>query len=190
LWFLAEFDTTNEIVPPGVVLLAVDHRVRRQEPGRSGAADWRKIPAPVAEQEKIGRRRTDSLDATSIGGNNKMQKALIIPALTVLCTSTGLVGLTTLSIAGSYPICLTGGDSNTLRCEFSSLEQCQASASGGLGYCIRNPAVAAMPWPAPVGHRQPRADDSVDGTRFPGNAPGDVWLDQELDDKLRICRGC
>lgn len=155
----------------------------------SSAADWRKIPPPAAEQKKIGRHRTDSLDATSIGGN-KMQKALIFPALAALCLTTGSLELTTPSIAGAYPICLTGGDSNTLRCEFSSLEQCRASASGGLGSCVRNPAVAAMPWPAPVGHRQPRADDSANRMRFSGHDPGDNWLDQALDRKLRICRGC
>jgi hypothetical protein len=119
-----------------------------------------------------------------------MQKALIIPALTVLCLTTGSLELATPSVAGSYPICLTGGDPNSSRCDFSSLEQCQASASGGLGYCVRNPAVAAMPWPAPVGHRQPRADDPANGMRFSGHDSGDDWLDQKLDRRLRICRGC
>ncbi len=119
-----------------------------------------------------------------------MQKALIIPALTLFCLVADALEFTAPSIAGAYPICLTGGDANSLRCEFSSLEQCQMSASGGLGYCIRNPAVAAMPWPAPVGHSQPRADDSANGMRFSGHDPGDDWLDQTLDGKLRICRGC
>jgi hypothetical protein len=119
-----------------------------------------------------------------------MQKALIIPALAVLCLAAGSLEFTTPSIAGSYPICLTGGEANSLRCEFSSLEQCQASASGSLGDCVRNPAVAAMPWPAPVGHRQPRADDLLSRMRFSGHGSGDDWLDQKLDGKLRICRGC
>lgn len=47
-----------------------------------------------------------------------------------------------------------------------------------------------LPWPAPVGHRQPRAID------FPDNEPLSRFdldqrrLDKEIDRKLRICRGC
>jgi hypothetical protein len=118
-----------------------------------------------------------------------MQK-VIIPALAVLCLVAGFLEPTTPSIAGSYPICLTGGEANSLRCEFSNLEQCRASASGGSGDCVRNPAVAAMPWPAPVGHRQPRMNDLLSGMRISGHGSEDDWLDQELDGKLRICRGC
>ena len=119
-----------------------------------------------------------------------MQRTLIIPALAVFCLVVDSFEFTTPSIAGSYPICLTGGEANSLRCEFSSLEQCQASAPGGLGYCIRNPAIPAMPWPAPVGHRQPRPGDPANGMRLSTHDPGDDWLDQTLDRKLRICRGC
>jgi hypothetical protein len=38
------------------------------------------------------------------------------------------------------PVCLAGGDSNSLRCEFASFGQCRATAFGGLGYCVNNPA--------------------------------------------------
>src|SRR6516165_2584736 len=42
--------------------------------------------------------------------------------------------------AESNPFCLAGGEDNALRCEYTTLEQCRATASGGLGYCVMNPA--------------------------------------------------
>ena len=52
-------------------------------------------------------------------------------------------------------------------------------------------AVSLAAWPAPVGHRQPRAED------IPAEAPkkrdSDAQLerlDRALDGKLKICRGC
>jgi hypothetical protein len=44
--------------------------------------------------------------------------------------------------AQSYSVCLTG-DENGTRCDFASLAQCQATASGGLGYCEMNSANAS-----------------------------------------------
>lgn len=41
------------------------------------------------------------------------------------------------------------------------------------------------PWPAPNGHRQPRAADVPPGA----NLSADL-LELEIDRKLRICRGC
>jgi Protein of unknown function (DUF3551) len=38
-----------------------------------------------------------------------------------------------------YPVCLAGGENNALQCEYVNLEQCRATASGGLGYCVMNP---------------------------------------------------
>jgi hypothetical protein len=38
------------------------------------------------------------------------------------------------------PVCLSGGSDNSLRCDYANFEQCKASASGGLGYCVANPA--------------------------------------------------
>ena len=43
--------------------------------------------------------------------------------------------------AQSYSVCLAGDDNGT-RCDFTSVAQCQATASGGLGYCEMNPANA------------------------------------------------
>ena len=45
--------------------------------------------------------------------------------------------------AESYPVCLTGGEDNAMQCEFATLGQCRATASGGLGYCVANPAYAS-----------------------------------------------
>ena len=49
---------------------------------------------------------------------------------------------------------------------------------------------ASKPWPAPVGHRQPRAADIPPDLR---KTASDEWLrrlHRELDRKLQICRGC
>jgi Protein of unknown function (DUF3551) len=43
--------------------------------------------------------------------------------------------------AADYPVCLFGGASDQMNCGFVSVEQCQATASGGLGYCAANPAL-------------------------------------------------
>lgn len=45
----------------------------------------------------------------------------------------------TLAGAATYPVCLAGGQNNANRCDYANLEQCQATASGGLGYCVPNP---------------------------------------------------
>jgi hypothetical protein len=49
-------------------------------------------------------------------------------------------------------------------------------------------AVRSSPLPAPVGHRQPRASD------IPPPPPGDTSQTAEpkddIDERLRICRGC
>ncbi len=45
--------------------------------------------------------------------------------------------------AKAYPVCLTGGEDNAMQCEFATLGQCRATASGGLGYCVVNPAYAS-----------------------------------------------
>jgi uncharacterized protein DUF3551 len=42
--------------------------------------------------------------------------------------------------AAEYPVCLFGGTSDQMQCEFVNVEQCRATASGGLGYCAANPA--------------------------------------------------
>ena len=44
-----------------------------------------------------------------------------------------------------YPVCRTvgGGEGYTTRCDFTTLEQCQATSSGIGGSCIMNPFYAA-----------------------------------------------
>ena len=42
--------------------------------------------------------------------------------------------------ARDYPVCLFGG-SDQVQCDFVSVEQCLATASGGLGSCAPNPAL-------------------------------------------------
>lgn len=52
--------------------------------------------------------------------------------------------------ARDYPFCAYGGKtSEGVRCDYSTLAQCQASTAGGGGSCIGNPRVA-----------QPRAQDA------------------------------
>lgn len=47
------------------------------------------------------------------------------------------------------------------------------------------------PLPAPVGHRQPRADQVPEGKNNPGATEADKREDAELDRKIKsICRGC
>jgi Protein of unknown function (DUF3551) len=135
-----------------------------------------------------------------------MQKIRITP--TAIAVTVSLLSVAAPLMAASYPVCLAGGADNSMRCEFANFQQCRASASGGVGYCVTNPAInsaangkskdpslasgqandmAAMPWPAPVGHRQPRASDLSKDVEF---EPGSRWLDHELNQKLKICRGC
>jgi len=50
-----------------------------------------------------------------------------------------LLNVWTPASAETYPVCLAGGPDNTLRCDYANLEQCKATAAGGLGYCVSNP---------------------------------------------------
>jgi hypothetical protein len=58
----------------------------------------------------------------------------------VLVSSISVLSSATLARAASYPVCLAGGSSNALRCNYANFEECRTSASGGLGYCVENPA--------------------------------------------------
>jgi hypothetical protein len=49
--------------------------------------------------------------------------------------------------------------------------------------------IARLPWPAPVGHRQPRASE-VATTQLSPSDTEQRQQDEELDRKLLICRGC
>jgi hypothetical protein len=55
-----------------------------------------------------------------------------------------MVSLTPAEAVGTrYPFCLQGQDSPGLsQCTFTSYEQCQATASGRLLYCVANPFYA------------------------------------------------
>ena len=60
-------------------------------------------------------------------------------SLGVLLTEISIFGVVTPAIAQSYPFCLGGNASYSLRCDYATLEQCQATAFGGQGYCIKDP---------------------------------------------------
>lgn len=47
-----------------------------------------------------------------------------------------------------------------------------------------------LPWPAPVGHRQPRLADVPQSSSLSAWEREQHVLDRELDRKLVICRGC
>jgi Protein of unknown function (DUF3551) len=61
-------------------------------------------------------------------------------ALIVLVSSVSVLSSANLAGAASYPVCLAGGADNALRCDYANFEECRASASGGLGFCVANPA--------------------------------------------------
>lgn len=82
------------------------------------------------------RMECDALCSKTDGRRNEMRRTPI--ALIALVTSVSALNLATPARAAS--VCLAGGSDNTLRCDYSSFEQCRASASGGLGYCVGDPA--------------------------------------------------
>ena len=47
-----------------------------------------------------------------------------------------------------------------------------------------------LPWPAPVGHRQPRRADVPQSEAMSARERQQQHLDHELDRRLVICRGC
>lgn len=63
----------------------------------------------------------------------------ILFTLAALLTSAGIFGIVTPASAVTYPVCLAGGEAGTFQCDYTSLEQCRAAASG-IGYCATNPA--------------------------------------------------
>lgn len=67
-----------------------------------------------------------------------MRRSLIALAalLAVACTNS----VATPAHAETYPVCLADGAANALECDYASFAQCRATASGGLGYCVTNPA--------------------------------------------------
>jgi Protein of unknown function (DUF3551) len=59
-------------------------------------------------------------------------------AMIVFVGSVSVLSLAMPASAASYPVCPAGGSDNALRCEYPNFEECSATASGGLGYCVRN----------------------------------------------------
>jgi Protein of unknown function (DUF3551) len=61
--------------------------------------------------------------------------------LALVATGMVVAGLTPAHAVGTrYPFCLQGTDSPGLsNCTFTSYQQCQATASGRLLYCVANP---------------------------------------------------
>jgi hypothetical protein len=59
--------------------------------------------------------------------------------LVALLTSVSVSGVAAPASAVTYQVCLVG-EEDALQCDYDSLEQCQAAASGGQGDCIMNPA--------------------------------------------------
>jgi hypothetical protein len=64
-----------------------------------------------------------------------MRRTLL--ALAILPTLA--IGIATPASAVTYPFCVAGGVTDTPRCDYANMAQCQASASG-TGYCVMNPA--------------------------------------------------
>ena len=88
----------------------------------------------------------------------------LLNALAARVISTSILAVATPAAAETYPVCLAGGPADTLLCEYANLEQCQASASGGLGYCVANPASASNAYASErrTGHR---IQNPMDGNR-------------------------
>jgi hypothetical protein len=84
------------------------------------------------------RMERNALCSTTDGRSNEMRRTPI--ALIALITLVSALYLATPASAAS--VCLAGGSDNTLRCDYASFDQCRASASGGLGYCVVDPASA------------------------------------------------
>jgi hypothetical protein len=71
-----------------------------------------------------------------------MRRVLI--AMAALLASASIFNLAAPARAQTYPVCLAGGsDEDGMRCDYTSLDQCRATASGTGGYCVTNPASTA-----------------------------------------------
>src|SRR4051812_2553783 len=88
---------------------------------------------------KISSMRTTkalALRATTDKWRDEMQRVRL--SLAALLTSASAFGVATPASAVTYPVCLAGGEADTLQCDYTSLQQCRAAASG-IGYCATNP---------------------------------------------------
>lgn len=75
------------------------------------------------------------LNKLRIGRGIMQRISLAFISVVGVSTATGCM-----AIAKEYPICLIGGASDQRQCEFANIDQCQATASGGLGSCVPNPS--------------------------------------------------
>lgn len=67
-----------------------------------------------------------------------MRRATLAFAFLLVAAAATFGGATKAS-ADTYPVCLAGGDENSLRCDYANIEECRTAASGGLRYCVTNP---------------------------------------------------
>lgn len=85
-----------------------------------------------------------------------------LASLGVLVAAISIFGAVTPATSQSYPFCHAGDASYSSQCDYSTLEQCQATAFGGQGYCFKNPAYAS----------DPRTGDQLVGKRVRSRNPG------------------
>jgi hypothetical protein len=72
----------------------------------------------------------------------KRMKCGLLSSIVLLALGIGLDCASSTG-AQSYPVCLTGGDDGSSRCDYSTMEQCRAAASGGLGESEADPFAAS-----------------------------------------------
>jgi len=63
-------------------------------------------------------------------------------AMAALLASACIFSMAVPARAQTYPVCLAAADEDGMRCDYTSLEQCRATASGTGGNCFINPASA------------------------------------------------
>ena len=83
-----------------------------------------------------------------------------ILALTILTLFTVLTAAP--AMAQNYPFCMEiydRGGSRNIDCRFTSLAQCQATASGQAGSCSANPNYSNRQAPREPANRRPRRGD-------------------------------
>jgi hypothetical protein len=96
---------------------------------------------------------TCAFDALDDGPMEREMRRVLI-AMAALLASASIFSLAAPATAQTYPVCLAGGsDEDGMRCDYTSFDQCRATASGIGGYCVINPASAASRRDAIVGRR-------------------------------------
>jgi uncharacterized protein DUF3551 len=84
-----------------------------------------------------------------------------IPALAILATFAVLTAApaTAQTFGGKYPFCLQlylRDGARSIECSYSTMEQCQATASGIAATCLMNPYYSSAREPREPDYRQPR----------------------------------